>query len=395
MFDKKTTLSSKVQSYQPGQCLPVLSFQQLTEGGPMRELLQQVREQVSVADVEYAAIYDPLLMHFAEMVQMLPVQFNTYLQGLFYEGLGRGYLALKRLEEQGRSSDAALQYAAFSAALLHEVGRVASHYWVTMLDQDKKPLGRWLPYLGSMHGRCASYMLLPLGRVHYRNDPYASVLLARQLMSATGFAWLVEHQSLWMHWLSSFREDETDGGLIYQLGLIKDEEELWQNLLAQLQESFDLGTEHVDELTQTPLGYFILKWISGRLEGSAGQGIEGGIYATEHGLLVDFEVIRQNSRQADLISIEKELRDMDVLITDQTDNAIIHYKERAGSRAFVTNRSRGEQRRGFLLRGELFKREYYDKNRIQRIGIISIMRNVKILKQAAAVRQSLQQESGK
>ena len=180
---------TNMQTYKAGHLLPVLSAKELLATGPHHGLLAQTRDLAGLPDHYFETLYEALINHFAEFVQVLPTQNNGMLNGLLNQSLARAMKALQNflLEHTGEPADPLLNYAVFTAALLTDVSKVIINQKIAIVDENGVYIDHWRPYEGSLLGRAEYYKIYPIAPLYQRLEHSITPLLARQLLPEIGF----------------------------------------------------------------------------------------------------------------------------------------------------------------------------------------------------------------
>src|SRR3990167_5778556 len=222
MFLKKGKISSAAKPsgrvYRERSLFPVLSADQLLSGLERRRIIEQVTLFSGLEAKEFASYYTPLLNHFAEFVQVIPTSPGGRLGGLMNEGLRRGLVILQNVHERVNNKiDSQFAFAAFSAALLFDVGKVVAQQKIIISNKSGEYIQVWSPYAGLMKEFGEYYKMRSYGTTPVRLSPYVPAVLARQLLSKKGFLWIAENNKLLNMWLAALSDDEGGAGGLGQL----------------------------------------------------------------------------------------------------------------------------------------------------------------------------------
>ncbi|MCC5791248.1 MAG: TraI domain-containing protein [Legionellaceae bacterium] len=181
-------------------------------------LLLSIRSHMDLSDSRYQSLAQSLLLTIVQYYQQLPESTASYYQhagGLLDHALQRTDAALTIFKSymqpdgDGKFSEIQLQwqYALFTAALLQGIGKLFIDYQIQIYDAQGTYLKHWNPLRESMLASGSYY--------HYEfNQQEASemrsrlnILLARQLMPASGFNWIAANSDILAIWLALLDED--------------------------------------------------------------------------------------------------------------------------------------------------------------------------------------------
>lgn len=122
-------------------------------------LLLRIRIELDFSVDEFDVLVQPVLIRYAEMVQLLPSTDNHHhfhRGGMLEHGLEVGFWMLRLLKDnpvkvvevsaEEDVFDKHLKLAAFFCGLLHDVGKVCSAFTITAIDEDEK----WSPCAQSL-----------------------------------------------------------------------------------------------------------------------------------------------------------------------------------------------------------------------------------------------------
>ncbi len=252
----------KLHTYQEGYILPVLTAEELLFTSRHKGLLRQFRDLSGLPDELHDQLYTQLINRFIEFVQVLPHKPNGILGSIINYGLARASAVLQKyLQKRRLQTTPLLTYAVFSAALLKDIGRVLSQQQVIFVDQQGEYLRDWNPITGSMIGQADYYKIYPLSTAYIRIESEVTPILARQLISKEGFAWLSSDLAVFSDWLAALLDQEGLGGkeITWALALIKRED-----LIATLT-TLDGATVEMTEPVATENTEAFYKWLKEKL----------------------------------------------------------------------------------------------------------------------------------
>lgn len=248
----------KLHTYQEGYILPVLSAEDLFFSARHKGILRQFHDSSGLSDELYDQLYTQLIYRFMEFVQVLPHKPNGILGSLLNYGLARASVVLQKyLQKRKLQTTPLLIYAVFSAALLKDIGRVLSQQRVILVDQSGEYLSDWNPLTGAMNGQSDYYKIYPLSTAYVRIEAEVTPLLARQLISKEGFAWLSSDLSVFTDWLAALLDQEGLGGkeITWALALPKRED------LIEVLTTLDGASVEMIEPVATEHAEALYKWI--------------------------------------------------------------------------------------------------------------------------------------
>ena len=217
MFINQSVVSiQELKTYQSGQILPVFTFHELLSSGSQRKLIAAIKQLLNVPEQYYAMLYEPLIHHFAEYVQLIPTEKEVHLGSLLYEGLLNAYYILELYQENyGAAQDNRITYALFSAALLNNVHKVVKNQQIIMTDEEGSFQISWVMTEKSMLNQGEFYSLIFYNsKTSQQYFDSVKLVIARQLMGETGFSWIAAEQNVFFDWLSALfgnHDDDLDG----------------------------------------------------------------------------------------------------------------------------------------------------------------------------------------
>lgn len=222
---KKTTLPHTKPLKDLTAIVPPMEF--LAEN-KRQELLRQMAENSALDSSRFDSLCLNLINNLVNYCQHIPETTNSYYAlpgGLVDHALNRTEAALSLFrqyvvqdENTALSEEQKLWlYALFSAGILQGIGKLQIDYRVDLFDMNGQLLKQWHPLLESMTS-CGSYYQFEFeseGEQDLRCR--LNILLARQLMPASGFAWIISNPHVLTIWLALLSED---GGSAGTLGAI-------------------------------------------------------------------------------------------------------------------------------------------------------------------------------
>lgn len=195
----------------------------------MQSDISSLKEHVGVGAAAWKQYYWALLVNYAEFVQGLPASASHHHSGevgLLRHSLEVAIRALNICDSQlipqnsgsgyHDASKDLLLYATFSAALLHDIGKVLTDQKITLFSQKNEHLGAWLPLSGAMRqvSHARYYSVDYLEQRVYRLHQMAALSLAPLIMPIAGLSWIANLQSptLFYSWLYALSGDLSSAG---------------------------------------------------------------------------------------------------------------------------------------------------------------------------------------
>lgn len=239
--------------------LPLLRSKELLGLAGRPGLLRQIDRLLSMPRSHLESLFHATISSYARFVQQLPASeahHHAGSGGMLDHGLEvvanalalrRGYLLPPGAEPErlARSQDL-WTYAVFTAALLHDIGKVAVDQRLFLFDTRKRPLGIWDPWQGPMDRPIAWYRVeFVRGRTHGLHERVAP-LLARFIVPATGISWLTSDREVLAAWVATISGDREQAGVLGEIIGRADGESVARNLGAG--ESVQLPTARATPL---------------------------------------------------------------------------------------------------------------------------------------------------
>ncbi len=198
---------------------------QLLSEGKRKELLQKITENCSLEGARFDSMCLALINSLINHCQRIPETTNSYYAmpgGFLDHALNRTEAALSLFRHYVIQGDGAQLseeqklwlYALFSAGILQGIGKLQIDYRVDLFDANGQLLKQWSPLLESMAsvGSHYHFEFLPEGDKDLRCR--LNVLLARLLMPASGFAWIISNPQVLAVWLALLSEDARSAGTL-------------------------------------------------------------------------------------------------------------------------------------------------------------------------------------
>lgn len=190
-----------------------------------QDLLQKIMDTSGFETTRFESTCLSLINHLINHCQSMPETSNSYYSqagGLLDHALNRTEAAISLfrhfiLQEEGveLSEEQKLWlYALLSAGLLQGIGKLQLDYRVDLFDMNGQLLKQWTPLIESM-ASVGSYYLFefqPEGEDDLRRR--LNILMAKQLMPASGFAWIISNPQVLAVWLALLSEDARAAGTL-------------------------------------------------------------------------------------------------------------------------------------------------------------------------------------
>jgi len=201
----------------PENCLVALSADKLL--APYQNLIKQIHQQVGVPESHWQAVYFKFIQNFAEQVQLLPASESHHhanLGGLLSHSLEVGLHALKfrksKMLPLGAAVDVIEQqkerwsYAIFTAAVLHDIGKIHTDQRISILENSTKTI--WTPLTSTLPKGCFYQIDFNHQRQYHQHETI-SLLFAAKLLPDTGLNWIASNPQIlndWTHYLSGQKQ---------------------------------------------------------------------------------------------------------------------------------------------------------------------------------------------
>lgn len=190
---------------------------------PKRKIiLQNLMDLMPLEKLRFDSICLNLVKTLNGYYQQLPDTFNGYyaiFAGLFDHAFNRTEAALQLLqqfmvtEQHGASERQALWcYALFSASMLQGIGKLSTDYHVELFDVHGQPLHIWNPIIEDLATNCSYYHYTAKSTGSDDLRRLLNVLLAREIMPTSGFAWIASDQEVLAAWLALLHENYESAG---------------------------------------------------------------------------------------------------------------------------------------------------------------------------------------
>jgi len=289
---------------------------QLLLEGKRRELLKNITEFSGLELPRFEGLCLQLIHNLINHCQSMPETSTSYYAlpgGLLDHALNRTEAALELfrqfiVQEEGGdlSEDQKLWiYALFSAGILQGIGKLQIDYRVDLYDVNGQLLNQWSPLLESM-ASVASYY-------HYEFQPEGdddlrcrlNLLVARLLMPASGFAWIISNPQVLAVWLALLNEDARSAGTLGAILIRADaiaiqryfNELVAKGALARTGRGNRIGT-FVDVSPESiadrekAIGVEFIKWLNDKLASGAVMINKAPLFMVPGGMLMTAEIFQ-------------------------------------------------------------------------------------------------------
>lgn len=278
------------------------------------ELLKKIADYSALELPRYESLCLNLIHNLVNHCQSIPETSNSYYAqpcGLLDHALNRTEAALSLLRQylvQEEGSDLSEEqklwvYALFSAGILQGIGKLQIDYHVNLFDDNGQLLKQWTPLLESMAsvGSYYEYKFLPEGEEELRRR--LNLLMARSLMPASGYAWIISNPEVLAVWLALLNEDANSAGTLGAILIRADAiamQRYFDDLLTKVRvrgRGNRIGTfvDTVPEVTaekERMLGMEFIKWMRDQLATGAIMVNKSPLLIVPGGMLMSTEIFK-------------------------------------------------------------------------------------------------------
>lgn len=267
----------------------VVPSSQLLLDARRQDLIKNISECSALELARFESLCLHLIHNLVNHCQSMPETSNSYFSlpcGLLDHALNRTEAALSLFRKYLVQEDGAdlseeqtlWMYALFSAGILQGMGKLQLDYRVDLFDVNGQLLKQWSPLLESMAsvGDYYYFEFQPEGEQHLRRR--LNLLMARLLMPASGYAWIISNPEVLAVWLALLNEDMASAGTLGAILLRADaiaiqryfNEFLIKNAAARSGRGNRIGTfvDTMPELAtekERVLGIEFIKWMEHQL----------------------------------------------------------------------------------------------------------------------------------
>lgn len=289
---------------------------QLLSETKRRELLKNITEYSALELPRFESLCLNLIHNLSNHCQSMPETSNSYYAlpgGLLDHALNRTEAALSLFRQYIVQEDGELSeeqklwmYALFSAGILQGMGKLQIDYRVDLFDVNGQLLKQWTPLLESIAsvGSYYQFEFLPEGEDDLRRR--LNLLMARLLMPASGYAWIISNPDVLAVWLALLNEDARSAGTLGAI-LVRAEAIALQRYFNELLvkgagarsggRGNRIGTfvDNVPEPVaekERMLGAEFIKWMTEKLAGGAIMINKSPLFIVPGGLLMSEDIFK-------------------------------------------------------------------------------------------------------
>jgi hypothetical protein len=206
----------------------VLNAKELLVGEEAQGVLDQIKTLAVCPAKHYQSLYGDLINNFVEYCQVIPTFYGGRLSSLFNDSLKQALVGLEIIQEREKSlqepANPLLAYAVFTVALLRNLAHLLTDKRIFICNDQGHFIKEWQPFAGSLVKLAKYYKIRSYSGDLTPSLGSVTTLLARQLMPAAGFLWLMDDPIILNLWLRCFMpgqgDEEEEGGLQTILALI-------------------------------------------------------------------------------------------------------------------------------------------------------------------------------
>ena len=302
MFIKSTSgvaSHPKLHTYEEGYLLPVLNKDELLFSHRHKGLLRLLHDLAEIPEDDFNRSYGAVLQNFMEFTQVLPHKTSGILGSLLNYGLANAvavfqkYCHLRKLQ-----TNPLLKFAVFTAALLHDVGRVLTNQRIVLVDDQGEFIQDWNPFSGSMVGQAKFFKMYPIAASYLRLEKEVTPLFARQLIPTDYFLWLSSDPLLFADWMAALLGEEGVGAkeITLAVALVKRDD-----IIAVLS-TLDGANVDMGVPLATELGEDFYRWLKKGLEsGEISVNDENAnVHVVAEGVLLEKALFKRFVEQSNL-----------------------------------------------------------------------------------------------
>jgi hypothetical protein len=205
MQKEKTDYFSELEKEAPS-VYPVLSASDLLAHETHQKLLTEIKRWIG-SSARFDLYYKPLIDQFAFFVQALKNPDGDTKTAMLNTALLRAHSALSMCRNRFLEAKPAYFYAAFSAILLRDIGKIDHGRRIEISDEKGAFLSLWQPCLGPLP-KGGFYKVRPIDNHYPKLSQLQNSLLAKAVLPKEGFSWVSEDQHLFVAWLAYLNQYE-------------------------------------------------------------------------------------------------------------------------------------------------------------------------------------------
>ncbi len=236
------TKSNKVDNCEQIQSADVLLLKH-------KRLVSNIYHHSHVPEKHFESLYLYSIKRLAVWVQDLPASQNHHHSnngGFLLHTLEVIEIALKQrnnkmlpigssVEKQNEKKDL-WTFAIFVAALLHDIGKTVSDVNIMLYDNQKKELGRWSPWFGSMSNvdKAKYYQYQYNSNRRYQHHSLLPLSFLSQFINPTAIDWLQKESDLFTLLLFTLQGRNAEGAMIADIIKYADSESSAKSLASSI-----------------------------------------------------------------------------------------------------------------------------------------------------------------
>ncbi len=194
-----------------------------------KKIVSDIYHHSHVPEKHFASLYLYSIKRLADWVQTLPASQNHHHSsngGFLLHTLEVIEIALKQrnnkmlpigssVEKQNKKKDL-WTFAVFVAALLHDIGKTVSDVNIMLYDSQRKELGRWSPWLGSMSSvdKVKFYQYQYNSDRKYQQHSLLPLSLLSYFINPTAIDWMQKESDLFTLLLMTLQGRNAEGAII-------------------------------------------------------------------------------------------------------------------------------------------------------------------------------------
>lgn len=194
-------------------------------------------------------LFEPIIINLANFLQVLPyagaLKSNTSDITWIEFALLQAVRALKLeklciLPEKKKIDSFLWIYVIFSAALLNNIGKIASHFTIHACNELGTIKKKWNPLCSSLYPSISYYVISDVSLGESSHFKTLTPLIAKMLMPTDGFAWITQDPTALKIWLEALNSTDTEHTILTPLlnfwpgyMYFNDQDNLIQELITQ------------------------------------------------------------------------------------------------------------------------------------------------------------------